>query len=124
MALTQIPQETTIETATSPTVTPAKTIACMNTTTANTLMYVVPAGRKFEGVVGVASGSAVMGIVTAGANYSSATNANLLNQTKVPFPANTWGNWNFQFKLQAGDKIYGATANNTSSRILGVEEDA
>jgi hypothetical protein len=124
MALTQIPQEATEVATSASAAAPAKTIAGMNYTTANTLMYLVPAGRKFEGVVAVNSGTASMSIAVVGSTLSNSVNSNKLDQTKVPFPANTWGNHNFKFKLNAGDKIYSSTSNSVQSRILGVEEDA
>ena len=125
MALTKIPQETTIAIATSPTVVPAKTIACMNYTTADTLMYLVPAGRKFEGFVGIASSNAYLAIVVAGATLSNSVNSNKLDQTKMPMPNQYWGSTNnIKFTLHAGDKIYGSNANSVAAKILGVETDA
>jgi hypothetical protein len=124
MALTKILKPTAEVAASAIASVPAKTIACMNYTTANTLMYLVPEGRKFEGVVGVNSGTAAMSIAVVGSLLQNSVNVNKLDQTKVPFPAYQWGLWNFKFKLNAGDKIYSSTSNSVQSRILGVEEDA
>jgi len=125
MALTQIPQEATEVATSASAAAPAKTIAGMNYTTANTLMYLVPAGRKFEGFVGIASSNAYLSIVVAGATLSNSTNSNKLDQTKMPMPNQYWGSTNnIKFTLHAGDKIYGSNTNSVAAKILGVETDA
>ena len=96
---------------------------------ANTLMYTVPDGRRFEGYLYI-NQSDYLNIVTSGNTYSTGSgqiNSNI--STQAMWPPNTSavnsasGSQVPKVELHAGDMIY-SNAGSARGRVIGREFDA
>tara|TARA_Y100001970_G_scaffold257205_1_gene335667 strand:+ start:30505 stop:30873 length:369 start_codon:yes stop_codon:yes gene_type:complete len=103
---------------------PPKTITQQFYGTGGTLMYTVPAGRKFEGHAWNENNYPLFIVPADGQFIDTGTNS-------IRTSMGEWGPFAGQYydytpvlKLQAGDSIYVGPTNNQRYRITGTESDA
>lgn len=123
--LTPIDDESGAEAvATTTTPTPDSTVTCMTYGSQGTLIYSVPAGRKFKGYFW-ASGVNYDGfVVLSGGSFVNNQNSNRSNQSTWPPYLNPNQNGTPELTLHAGDALYTGAYSNYRARVVGVESDA
>lgn len=126
--LTQI-QAPVASTSSSATTAPQadKTIAIGFYGSSGTLVYTVPAGRKFVGNFWNAAGGSVDAgyVVLSGASIDlSTTNFNSSTQSTWPPYSGQYPDYSVTLTLRAGDKLHSSPNNSVRVRINGVESDA
>lgn len=110
--------------STEPAGLPDSTVTCMAYGTQGTLIYTVPAGRKFKGYFW-ASGVNYDGfVVQSGGSFVNNQNSNRSNQSTWPPYSEVNQNGTPELTLHAGDALYTGAYSNYRARVAGVESDA
>lgn len=103
---------------------PAKTIAQQFYGTGGTLMYTVPAGRRFDGHCWSENSNPLFIVPADGQFIDTGTNSTRTSMGEwAPF-SGQYNDYTPVLTLQAGDSIYSGPTNNQRYRLTGTESDA
>tara|TARA_Y100001963_G_C6679720_1_gene399252 strand:- start:278 stop:646 length:369 start_codon:yes stop_codon:yes gene_type:complete len=103
---------------------PAKTITVQFYGSGGTVMYTVPAGRKFEGHAWSQNNYPLFIVPADGQFIDTGTNSIRTSMGEWAPYATQYNDYTPVLKLQAGDSIYSGPVNNYRFRITGTESDA
>jgi len=99
-------------------------VMCMFYGTQGTLIYTVPAGRKFKGYFWPSGVNYDGFVVLAGGSFVNNQNSNRSNQSSWPPYSENYINGTTELTLHAGDALYSGAYSNYRARVVGVESDA
>ena len=105
---------------------PAKTITVQFYGSGGTVMYTVPAGRKFEGHAWSENNYRLFIVPADGQFIDTGTNSTrtTMGEWAPSGYQGTYNDYTPVLKLQAGDSIYSGPVNNYRFRVTGTESDA